>query len=84
VQKLIDREPSLSAILPRLPGTKEARYAHLLSGPVESIIETIAQSQPESTASIVSDDRIAQLEAAVSELRQELAALSQKIDNLFG
>jgi uncharacterized protein YceH (UPF0502 family) len=84
VQKLIDREPSLAAILPRLPGTKEARYAHLLSGPVESIIETIAQSQPESAASPASDDRIAQLEAAVAELRQEVTALSHKIDNLLG
>jgi uncharacterized protein YceH (UPF0502 family) len=84
IQKLIDREPSLAAVLPRQPGTKEARYAHLLSGPVESIIETIAQSQPDSAASPVSDDRIAQLEAAVTELRQEVAALSQKIDNLFG
>jgi len=84
IQKLMDREPSLAAILPRQPGTKEARYAHLLSGPIESILETIAQAQPESAPSSVSDDRIAQLEAAVAELRREVAALSQKIDNLFG
>ena len=37
IQKLMDREPPLAAVLPRLPGTKEARYAHLLSGPVGNI-----------------------------------------------
>ena len=37
LQKLMEREPPLVAVLPRQPGTKESRYAHLLSGPVESI-----------------------------------------------
>ena len=37
LQKLMEREPALVAVLPRQPGTKESRYAHLLSGPVESI-----------------------------------------------
>src|SRR5208337_3239808 len=37
LQKLMEREPPLAAVLPRLPGTKEARYAHLLSGAVESL-----------------------------------------------
>src|SRR5208283_4651524 len=38
LQKLMEREPPLAAVLPRQPGTKESRYAHLLSGPVESAI----------------------------------------------
>src|SRR5580692_11775680 len=38
LQKLAERDPSLVAMLPRQPGTKESRYAHLLSGPVESAI----------------------------------------------
>ena len=33
LQKLMEREPPLAAVLPRQPGTKEPRYAHLLSGP---------------------------------------------------
>src|SRR5262249_36303893 len=37
LQKLMEREPALVAVLPRQPGTKESRYAHLLSGGVESI-----------------------------------------------
>jgi uncharacterized protein len=86
LQKLMEREPSLVAVLPRQPGTKEARYAHLLSGPVESIqlpasavpIPSIAATTPEQ------DDRIAQLEATVAELQREVAAIREKIDNLFG
>ena len=46
LQKLMEREPPLAAVLPRQPGTKEARYAHLLSGPVESI--QIASAEPAS------------------------------------
>src|SRR5258707_474088 len=32
LQHLMKREPPLVKVLPRQPGTKEARYAHLLSG----------------------------------------------------
>ena len=86
LQKLMEREPSLVAVLPRQPGTKEARYAHLLSGPLESIqmpasavpVPNIAATTPEQ------DDRIAQLEATVAELQREVAAIREKIDNLFG
>src|ERR1700689_740301 len=38
LQKLTDREPSLVTVLPRQPGTKESRYAHLLSGPVDATL----------------------------------------------
>ena len=85
LQKLTEREPSLVAMLPRQPGTKEARYAHLLSGPVESIplpaspapVPSIATTTPEQ------DDRIAQLESTVAELRREVTALREKIDSLI-
>src|SRR6202167_2070770 len=36
LQKLAERDPALVAMLPRQPGTKETRYAHLRAGPVES------------------------------------------------
>jgi uncharacterized protein YceH (UPF0502 family) len=86
LQKLMDREPALVAVLPRQPGTKEARYAHLLSGPVESI-QVPASTTPVlnlSPATPAQDDRIAQLESTVAELQREVAALRQKIDDLFG
>jgi len=86
LQKLMEREPSLVAVLPRQPGTKESRYAHLLSGPVESIALAMpGQSAPQSTASTPeTDDRIAQLEATVAEIQREVASLREKIDSLFG
>jgi uncharacterized protein len=85
LQKLMEREPPLAALLPRQPGTKESRYAHLLSGPVESIIQPVATGIAELTASNPAhEDRIAQLETTVEELRQEVASLRLKIESLLG
>ena len=90
LQKLMEREPSLAAVLPRQPGTKESRYAHLLSGAVESLPAAMAAQA--SRAFVANDagdnagleERVVQLEAAITELRREMAALRQKIDDLFG
>jgi uncharacterized protein YceH (UPF0502 family) len=87
LQKLMEREPALAAILPRQPGTKESRYAHLLSGAVESmptapVAATYAPREPGAGAGL--EERVVHLEATVAELRQEMAALRQKIDDLFG
>ncbi len=38
LQRLMQREPPLVMVLPRQPGTKEARYAHLLSGEVTEAV----------------------------------------------
>ncbi|MGP8253457.1 MAG: YceH family protein [Terracidiphilus sp.] len=84
LQKLMEREPPLAALLPRQPGTKESRYAHLLSGPVESITQPAVAGGADLPASNPArEDRIAQLEATVEELRQEVASLRQKIESLF-
>jgi uncharacterized protein len=86
LQKLIKCDPSLVSILPRQPGTKESRYAHLLSGSVESIALPTAETavQRESTASNQNDERIERLEAEVSDLRRQVNELNQKIQSLFG
>lgn len=94
LQKLAERDPSLVAVLPRQPGTKESRYAHLLSGPVESAIPLPGASQyvphaPSAYAGEVTGQasdqagRIAQLEASVTELKRELEELKQKFNDLF-
>ncbi len=83
LQKLIERQPPLVAILPRQPGTKESRYAQLLTGPVESIPAAAAEPAVSSDAQAY-EQRIAQLESTVAELQQQVAALQQKIDTLFG
>jgi hypothetical protein len=86
LQKLMEREPSLVAVLPRQPGTKESRYAHLLAGGMESI--SVAEASPRASESSAEsggyEERIAQLESTVAELRQEVSELRRKIDNLFG
>jgi hypothetical protein len=74
LQKLIDRQPPLVKKLPRLPGTKEPRYAHLLAGDNPewtSVEEPVAAAQ-------ISDNRIPALEAELAELKRQLADLQQQ------
>jgi len=89
LQKLMEREPALAAVLPRQPGTKESRYAHLLSGGVEAASAaenalgrraTVQTGEPDAGQ----EERIARLEATITELKREVAVLKQKIDDLFG
>ncbi len=89
LQKLMERDPPLVAVLPRQPGTKESRYAHLLSGEAEmaSAAATVPprseRTDPGRPLDAGQDERIAQLEAEVRELRQEFAELKKKFDDLF-
>jgi uncharacterized protein YceH (UPF0502 family) len=83
LQKLMERVPPLAALLPRQPGTKESRYAHLLCGPVESIVQPMAAGAQELAGhNPAHEERIAQLEATVAELRQQVADLNEKLDRL--
>ncbi len=84
LQKLMEREPPLAAILPRQPGTKESRYAHLLCGPADGIAFAPAGEPADASGAADRDERIAHLEQEVAGLRAEVAALREKIDNLFG
>ena len=82
LQKLMEREPSLVAVLPRQPGTKESRYAHLLSGPVESIAAPVSEA-PSQRASSSDDERFERLETEMDELRRQVDDLRRKIETLF-
>ena len=76
LQQLMRREPPLAKALGRRPGTKEIRYAHLLSGDVE------AWEPPAETASSAGSadaERIIQLEEQVAALRNEVAELKQQM-----
>lgn len=75
LQFLIDKYPPLVARLPRLLGTKEMRYATLLSGEVPAIVHDAGNT---SSAMVPSgrQDRISQLEAEVTQLRKEVVALA--------
>jgi hypothetical protein len=64
----------LAKKLPRQPGQKEARYAHLLSGE-----PTIEAGSPTSASP---PSRIAQLEHDLSQLRSEFEELKRKFEEL--
>jgi len=75
LQRLMKREPPLVTLLPRQPGTKEARYAHLLSGDVELPPQ---ESTAVGVAATGSGERIAHLEEQVARLQSEIADLKQQ------
>lgn len=76
---LMKREPPLAKVLPRQPGTKEARYVHLLSGDVESY-EAKPASEPssEGVLSNASAERLESLEREVASLRSQVAGLQHQ------
>jgi uncharacterized protein len=94
LRHLIERDPPLAKLLPRQPGTKEARYTQLLSGDVIAAAES--ESAPlASTKSVIAFpsamaspaasspavDRITGLEQKVSALQQEISDLKQQLAN---
>lgn len=97
LQRLIDRDAPLAALLPRQPGAREQRYTHLLCGPAELVAaqgtSAAAESAHEDRAQqdrghenrVHRDgERFGRLEQQVQELQNEIAALRQRIDDLFG
>src|SRR4051812_25950714 len=72
LQKLMDRDPPLVKVLPRQPGTKEARYAHLFSGDVATFEVTAAPANATGAAS-GKDERISVLEEHVAALHSDIA-----------
>ena len=75
LQFLIDKYPPLVARLARAPGSKEARYAQLLSGETDLSMDV---SSGEGAASVSRNDRIAELEQEVAALKAEVAALTEQ------
>jgi uncharacterized protein YceH (UPF0502 family) len=76
LQRLMKREPPLVKILPRQPGTKEARCAHLFSGDVEVSQSSVSEETPARDGG--SPERIASLEQKVSQLQNEIADLKKE------
>ena len=71
---LNDSEGPLAVKLPRQPGQKEQRYAHLFSGPPE-ITESANEPPPETARLKVDED-----DARISRLEQELTALKAEFE----
>jgi hypothetical protein len=78
LQRLMQREPeSLVKALPRQPGTKEIRYAHLLCGDVEGTTEVPQRYAAPEDANGTRPE-IARLEEEIATLKGELAELRQE------
>lgn len=76
VQKVISNLEDMELVkkMPRQPGRKESRYAHLLSGqPQETLVETVYR-----TETTPMTDRIGELQAQIDELRQEMQDLQSE------
>ena len=92
LDRLAERDEPLVVRLPRQPGQKEARYVHLLSGPVD--VEAMAAAPSDETGGEAGGSwsppsassggglgaRVEQLEAEVAELRDEVTQLRAWID----
>jgi hypothetical protein len=63
-------------VLPRQPGTKESRYAHLLAGDV--VVAEVPLTAVAASHTSGDGGRLAQLEEEVGALRSEVAALKDE------
>ena len=84
---LMNRQPPLVKLLARQPGTKEARYAHLLSGdvidraaasPTQAASESSSAGH-EATVAATYSERLTDLEREVADLRNEVTELKQQL-----
>ena len=78
LQRLMQREPPLVKVLPRQPGTKEARYAHLFSGEPADVVATVETIEYAGTGS-----SMAQMEAEIAALREEVAELRTQVERVL-
>jgi len=79
LQKLMQREPPLAKVLPRQPGTKESRYAHLLAGDVVEA-EVPVHAGVGGASNSADAERISRLEEEVVELRRDLAEVKDSME----
>jgi uncharacterized protein YceH (UPF0502 family) len=75
INHLVEREPPLATALPRQPGQKEGRYAHLLCGePDVPVPEATTVSAP-STGGLAA--RVSELETELEEIKLRLQAIEE-------
>ena len=75
LERLIQRQPALVVQIPRGPGQREDRYAHLLCGPVDVAAVSARMAQRSEGEPSALEARVAALEGEVAALREEIAAL---------
>ena len=68
--------------LPREPGKRESRYAHLFGGEID--VQALAEAMPTGGYASPAADRLSQLEQEVETLKSRLAALEARLAQLEG
>ena len=79
LQKLMQRAPPLAKVLPRRPGMKEARYAHLFAGDVVEA-EAPGQAGTVTERNPADAEGIARLEEEMAALRREVADVKDQLE----
>jgi uncharacterized protein YceH (UPF0502 family) len=79
LQNLMEREQPLVTLLPRQPGRKEQRFAHLLAGTPEIDATASLPVEPARRQVAAENDRINKLEEDVAALRAELDQVSSQL-----
>jgi uncharacterized protein YceH (UPF0502 family) len=81
LRELSEREPPLVVRLPRQPGRKEHRFAHLFSGePQISAEERTAPPEAARLQVMAENERMEALERQVAELRTEMEAIRRTLE----
>lgn len=79
LQALMATQASLVMRLPRQPGTKESRYAHLLAGEVHVEEREIVPRLEQATIEVRQEnERLAKLESELADVKLELEQLKQQ------
>ncbi len=82
LERLMKTEPQpLVTRLPRQPGTKESRYGHLLSGPVETTTEPAAPARvPATEGTSALRDEVAELRERLTELERQFSDFRKQFE----
>jgi len=75
LEELAQREPPFAVKLPKAPGAREARWAHLLCGPVANIEQAAAAALPR-------DEELALHKAELAALKAEVASLRALVERM--
>ncbi len=83
LDKLAQRDPPLAMALPRQPGSREIRYAHLLSGEPEIPVPATVSDSGGAVSRSSDHERLLQLEAEVTALREQVAEIQARLTSIL-
>jgi uncharacterized protein YceH (UPF0502 family) len=79
LQNLMEKDVPLVVRLPRQPGRKEHRFAHLLAGTPDIDETSVLPAEPARLQVAAENDRLTKLESQVAELRAELDKMHSQL-----